>query len=161
MKRQYSFEKTAEIEATLTPNEMDRANAQRDAVRLGLARQYPKLPQILVDAIVRDCIADKTLYMSIVGADGGPSTSADYDEIARELVLSDELAVNAVNLADETAIREARDAALRDIAPARRMAMQRAGTLDLHLDTVAKQAVQTAASAARAQISEADLRRAS
>lgn len=152
-------ERTTEIEASLTPKERARADNIRSEIKLALARQYPSLPPILSDALTRDSIGDKALFLSIMGLDGGPKTPAEYDQIAREMVLADELAVNAVNIANETAVRAARDEALRALSPTRRMSMARAGTLDDYLDDTAKLAVQTDAAEARSRVDLADIQK--
>lgn len=139
---QYSFERTAEIESTLTAAERERARDVRSKIQLGLARCYPALPEPLVNSITRDCLSDKQLYLNVVGA-GGPTSQAEFDEISRELVLGNELAVRAINLANDSAVDAARSAALQTISRARRIAMKRDGSLDDYLDSVARQTVLT------------------
>lgn len=146
---QLDFERTIEIEASLTSSERSRAELIRQEVRVALARQFPRLPKVIADALTRDCIGDKEVFLSVVGASGGPSSDADFDHLVREIVLSDELAVNAINLADDTAIRSARDDVLAALSPAQRIAKERNGTLADYLDNAAKQQVHATAASAR------------
>lgn len=156
---QLDFERTLEIEASLTSSERSRAEVIRQEVRVALARQFPRLPKVITDALTRDCVGDKEIFLSIVGASGGPSSDAEFDSLVREMVLSDELAVNAVNLAEDTAIKAARDEALAALSPAQRIAKERDGTLSDYLDNAAKQHVQTSASDARQRVESAMARR--
>ena len=149
---QLDFERTLEIEASLTSSERSRAELFRQEVRVALARQFPRLPKVITDALTRDCIGDKEVFLSIVGASGGPSSDADFNHLVREIVLSDELAVSAVNLAEDTAIRCARDDALAALSPAQRIAKERDGTLAGYLDNAAKQQVQITAASARQRV---------
>lgn len=122
------------IIAGLSPNEMQRYKNAESTLRVHWAAMFgDRLTPLVVDNLAVEAVLNISVLEAIHGQP--PLTEQAWRDLAQELAKGDEWVTRNLAHSDAQAKAEIRERVLADMPGARRMAMQRSGELEAHVES--------------------------